>query len=64
MHRKSLRFKDRDESGLNCFAMHLVNCITRCVQNNDHSNFAHRMAQTELTGKLIWENVLDKINFL
>ena len=51
MHRKSLRFKDRDESGLNCFAMRLVNCITRCVQNNDHSNFCPPYGSDRINGE-------------
>ena len=51
-----LRFKDRGEKSVICFALCLVSFITRRLQNNDHSTFACRLAQTNFKKKTNLEN--------
>ena len=48
---KCLRFKDKGEKSVICFALCLVSFITRGLQNNDHSIFASCLAQTNFKKK-------------
>ena len=54
--RKYLRFKDRGEKSVICFALCLVKFITSGLQNKDHSTFACCLAQKKFKKKTNLEN--------